>query len=406
MPVYVYTALNTRGKRVSASIEAASPELARNSLREEGFTVYEVRSPGMWEKDFNIPLFGRPGSKDLAVFCRQISSILRAGVPVATALEMMEMQVENKQLRHAVFEMKGDVEKGDTLATAMGRQKRLFPGMLISMIAAGEESGSLEDVFLQMEIYFEKARRTKSSVTKTMIYPCVLLVVMVIVMIVMMTSIVPMFTETFAETGAELPALTRGVISFSNWIGKWWWLMAIIAVVLTVGLVAFGKTDKGRHVYGYITRKIPVVKKLVVRSACASLCRMLSLLLSSGITLLESMDLAAANMANVYFEEAVRAARDLVSQGWPLNVGLRDTGLFPPLVINMIAVGESSGDLQGSAEKLADFYDQEVADQTAKVLALLEPFMILFMAFFVILIVLAIYLPMLNMTHAYDQYLN
>ncbi len=406
MPEYIYTALNTTGKRVSATIEAASPELARHSLREEGYTVFEVRAPALMEKSFDIPFLGKPKAKDMAIFCRQMSSILRAGVPVATALEMMEQQVDNKQLRHAVFEMKGDVEKGDTLAAAMGRRKRIFPSMLVSMVAAGEESGNLEDVFIQMEIYFEKARKTRSSVAKTMIYPCILLVVMVIVLIVMMTSIVPMFTETFESMNAELPKITQIVVDFSGWMGHWWWLLIIIFAALVAALILFGRTSRGRHVFGYISRKTPVVKKLVTRGACASLCRMLSLLLASGLTLLESMDLAAANMANIYFEEAVRAARAQVVEGWSLNVSLRDTGLFPPLVYNMIAVGESSGDLQGSAEKLADFYDQEVSDQTAKLLALLEPFMILFMAGLVILIVFAIYLPMLNMTHAYDQYLN
>ncbi len=406
MPVYVYTAVNTTGKRVSASIEAASPELARHSLREEGYTVYEVRPQGVMEKDFNIPFLGRPHAKEMAIFCRQFSSILRAGVPVATVLEMMEQQVENKQLRHAVFEMKGDVEKGDTLAAAMGRHRRIFPPMLVSMIAAGEESGNLEDVFHQMEVYFEKARKTRSSVTKTMIYPCVLLVVMIAVLIVMMTFIVPMFTETFASTGTELPAITRAVVNFSSWMGKWWWLLLLGLAALVAALVAFGRTNRGRHIFGFLSRKTPVLGKLVVRSACASLCRMLSLLLASGLTLLESLDLAAANMANVYFEEAVRAARGQVAEGWPLNVGLRDCGLFPPLVYNMISVGETSGDLQGSAEKLADFYDQEVSDQTSKLLAVLEPAMILIMAGFVIAIVFAIYLPMLGMTHAYDQYLN
>lgn len=405
MPTYNYIALNTTGKRVTDTIEAASVDVAKHSLREAGFTVYEVRSQSFYERDYNISLFSRPKAKHMAVFCRQFASILRAGVPVATALEMMSQQTENKQLAAAIRQIQSDVEKGDSLAVAMARHRKLFPGMLISMVAAGEESGNLESVFLQMEVYFEKARKTKSAVGKTMIYPCILLIVMIVVVFVMMTKIVPMFTETYANTGTELPGITVAVINVSDFISRWWWLMGLIAAAVVVWCMLFNRTPEGRHFFGRISRKAPVFGKLVVRSACASMCRMLALLLASGLTLLEGMDLAAANMANIWFADAINTARGLVSEGWPLNVGLRDTRLFPPLVTNMVAIGETSGDLQGSLEKLADFYDQEVSDATAKVLALLEPMIILFMAFFVIVLVLAIYLPMLGMTKAYDQYL-
>ena len=402
----MYTAKNTVGKLIHASIDAASPELARTSLRSAGFTVYELRKQSFYEKDYNIPLFGRPKTKDMAIFCRQFASILRAGVPVTTALGMMEQQAGNKQLASAIRVMQGDVEKGDTLAAAMGRHKKLFPSMLISMVAAGEESGNLESVFVQMETYFEKVRRTKNSVGKAMIYPCILLVVMIAVIIVMMTTIVPMFKETFESTGTELPGITQFVVNVSSWVENWWWLLIILTAAAAAGLTVFSRTRPGRHFFGLLSRKTPVLGKLVVQSACSTMCRMMSLLLGSGITLLECIDLTAANMTNIYFEEALTTARGLVAEGWALNVGLRDTALFPPLVTNMVSIGESSGDLQGSLEKLADFYDQEVNDQTAKLLAFLEPIVILIMAVFVIIIVLAIYEPMLGMTQAYDQYLN
>lgn len=406
MPFYTYIARNTVGKTVRDSIEAASPELARASLRSAGFTPYEIRKQSFFERDFNIPLMGKPKSKDMAIFCRQFSSILRAGVPVTTALSMMEEQTGNKQLKSAVRDMQGEVEKGHALAAAMGKHRKLFPPILVSMVRAGEESGNLESVFIQMEAYFDKAQKTKSSVSKTMIYPVILLIVMIIVMIVMMTMIVPMFMETFESVGAELPPLTQKVVAFSSWMGRWWWLLLLLAAVFAAGCALYGRTNSGRHVFGMIALKTPVLGKLIVRSSCATMCRMLSLLLASGLTLLESLDLAASNMSNIYYEEAVQTARTLVSEGWSLNVSLRDTGRFPPLVTNMVSVGENSGDLQGVLSKLADFYDQEVSDQTAKLLALLEPMMILFMAVFVIIIVFSIYLPMLNMTKAYDQYLE
>ena len=406
MPSYTYTARNTVGKTVHAAIDAASPELAKASLRSAGFIVYEIRKQSFYERDFNIPLLGRPKSKDMAIFCRQFSSILKAGVPVTTALSMMEEQTGNKQLAAAVRDMEGEVEKGHALASAMVKHKKLFPPILISMVRAGEESGNLENVFIQMEAYFEKAQKTKSAVTKTMIYPVILLIVMIVVMIVMMTMIVPMFMETFNSLGTELPPLTQKVVAFSSWMGRWWWLLLLIVAALAAGAALYGRTQSGRHVFGMIALKTPVLGKLIVRSSCATMCRMLSLLLASGLTLLEALELASANMSNIYFEEAIQTARNLVSEGWSLNVALRDTGRFPPLVTNMVSVGENSGDLQGVLAKLADFYDQEVSDQTAKLLALLEPMIILVMAVFVIIIVFSIYLPMLDMTKAYDQYLE
>jgi type IV pilus assembly protein PilC len=174
---------------------------------------------------------------------------------------------------------------------------------------------------------------------------------------------------------------------------------------LTAGAVVFGRTIKGQHVFGWITRKLPVVKLMTVRSASATFCRTLALLLGSGLTLTEGLDLVAMNMGNIYFREAVQTVRAMIAEGWALNVALRDTGLFPPMVYNLIGIGEETGDLQGMLTKTADYYDDEVADATASLLSLLEPCIILFLAVFVVIIVLSIFLPMLNMTKAYDQYL-
>ena len=176
-------------------------------------------------------------------------------------------------------------------------------------------------------------------------------------------------------------------------------------MVLIVGGFLFKRTNKGQHVFGWLARKIPIVKLLTVRSACATFCRTLALLLGSGLSLTESLDLVAANMGNIYFREAVQTSRAMVSQGWPLNAALRDTGVFPPMVYNLVAIGEETGDLQAMLTKTADYYDDEVQDATAKLLSLMEPCIMLFLAVFVLIIVLSIFLPMMNMTKAYDQYL-
>jgi type IV pilus assembly protein PilC len=273
------------------------------------------------------------------------------------------------------------------------------------MIAAGEESGNLVESFHQMEMWFDKAKKTKSAVSKAMVYPCVLLVVMVVVLIVMMTSIIPGFLETFEEMNMELPAVTLAVMAVSDWFVQWWWMLVIAIVALLVGGIFYGRTIQGQHVFGWITRKVPIVKLMTVRSASATFCRTLALLLGSGLTLTESLDLVAMNMGNIYFREAVQTVRAMIAEGWAMNVALRDTGLFPPMVYNLIGIGEETGDLQGMLEKTADYYDDEVQDATARLLALMEPAIMIFLAFFVLIIVLAIFLPMMNMTQAYDQYL-
>ena len=405
MPSFSYVAVNRLGKRVKANVDASSMDAAKNSLRAAGFTILEIKELGVLDKDIDLPFLGNPTAKDMAVFCRQFQSILRAGVPVTTVLSMLGQQTENKKLAAAVRDMQTNIEKGETLAGSMRRHPRIFSNMLVNMIAAGEESGNLVESFHQMEMWFDKAKKTKSAVSKAMVYPCVLLAVMVVVLIVMMTSIIPGFLETFEEMKMELPAVTLAVMAVSDWFVQWWWMLVIALVVLTVGGIFFGRTIQGQHVFGWITRKLPVVKLMTVRSASATFCRTLALLLGSGLTLTESLDLVAMNMGNIYFREAVQTVRAMIAEGWAMNVALRETGLFPPMVYNLIGIGEETGDLQGMLEKTADYYDDEVQDATARLLALMEPAIMIFLAFFVLIIVLAIFLPMMNMTQAYDQYL-
>lgn len=405
MASFSYVAVNRLGKRVKDNVEASSIETAKNSLRAAGFTILEIKELGVLDKDIELPFLGNPTAKDMAIFCRQFQSILRAGVPVTTVLSMLGQQTENKKLAVAIRDMQTNIEKGETLAGSMRRHPRIFSNMLVNMIAAGEESGNLVESFHQMEMWFDKAKKTKSAVSKAMVYPCVLLVVMVVVLIVMMTSIIPGFLETFEEMNMELPAVTLAVMAVSDWFVQWWWLLVIGLVVLAVGGVLFSRTIRGQHVFGWITRNMPVVKLMTVRSASATFCRTLALLLGSGLTLTESLDLVAMNMGNIYFREAVQTVRAMIAEGWAMNTALRDTGMFPPMVYNLIGIGEETGDLQGMLEKTADYYDDEVQDATARLLALMEPAIMIFLAFFVLIIVLAIFLPMMNMTQAYDQYL-
>lgn len=405
MPGFNYTAINRNGKRVRSSLDASSIETAKSSLRGAGYTILDIKEQTTLNRDIEIPFLGNPKAKDMAVFCRQFVSILRAGVSVASVLSMLGQQTSNKKLRAAIREMQADVEKGESLATSMRRHPKIFPPILVNMVSAGEASGNLEESFLQMERYFDRSKRTKSRVTSAMIYPCVLIVVMIVVLIVMMTKIIPNFLKTFEDMDAELPKITLGVMAVCEWFKSWWWVPLLVLAALIVGGVLFHRTDKGKHFFGWLARKTPVVGNLTVKTACATFCRTMEVLIGSGLTLTDSMDLAASNMGNIYYLEAIRDARALVAEGTPLRESLVRTGIFPPMVSNLVGVGEETGDLQSMMGKVADYYDEEVEEATKKLLNLMEPAIIIFMAVFVVIIVLAIYLPMINMTKAFDKYL-
>lgn len=405
MPGFNYTAIDRNGKRVRSSLDASSIETAKSSLRGAGYTILDIKEQTTLNRDIEIPFLGKPKAKDMAVFCRQFVSILRAGVSVASVLSMLGQQTGNKKLRAAIREMQADVEKGESLATSMRRHPKIFPAILVNMVSAGESSGNLEESFRQMELYFDRSKRTKSKVTSAMIYPCVLIVVMIVVLIVMMTKIIPNFLKTFEDMDAELPKLTLGVMAVCEWFKSWWWVPLLVLLALIVGGILFHRTNKGRHFFGWLARKTPVVGNLTVKTACATFCRTMEVLIGSGLTLTDSMDLAASNMGNIYYLEAIRDARALVAEGTPLRESLVRTGIFPPMVSNLVGVGEETGDLQSMMGKVADYYDEEVDEATKKLLNLMEPAIIIFMAVFVVIIVLAIYLPMINMTKAFDKYL-
>lgn len=405
MPSYSFVALNRLGKQVKDSVDATSIESAKSSLRAAGYTVLEIKELNVLNRDIELPFLGNPNAKDMAIFCRQFQSILRAGVPVSSVLSMLGQQTDNAKLAAAIRDMQASIEKGETLAGSMRKHPKIFSNMLVNMVAAGEESGNLEESFMQMEAWFDKAKRTKAAVGKAMIYPFILLAVMVVVMIVMMVKIIPSFMTTFEDMNMELPLPTQWVMAASNWFVQWWWLVAVVIVALVIGGLLFNRTEKGKHFFAWFARKIPIVKNLTIRSASAIFCRTLSLLLGSGLSLTDSLELVALNMSNIYFREAVQTVRAMVSEGWSLHMSLRDTGLFPPMVYNLTGIGEETGDLQSMLSKTADYYDDEVQDATQKLLSMMEPAIMLFLAVFVVILVLAIFLPMLSMNQAYDQYL-
>ena len=312
------------------------------------------------------------------------------------ALGMLEDQAENKKLHDALTEVRTLVEKGDTLAGAMGTRDDVFPKILIHMVEAGETSGSLETALERMAVHFEKDSKIKAMVTQAMIYPIVLLVVIIGVVILMLVKVVPSFQDTFDAAGGKLPAITLAVVAMSNFLIKRWYIFVGVVAGLVVGLRVFLKTETGAQTFGRLVIKLPVFGDMVIKQACARLARTLSTLLASGITMVGAIEIVAKIMTNRIVQVVIEDAKVEVERGVPLSQPLEQSEVFPPLLCHMMQIGEETGNMEEMLEKVADYYDEEVERATQAVSAIMEPLIIILMAALVVPIMLAIMAPMLS----------
>ncbi len=397
MAAYSYMAVDAAGRDKKGSIEAETPEKARDLLKADGLLVLSVGEQNLMTRDINIQIGGKPKARDLSIFCRQFVSIIDAGVTVIDALEMLTLQTENKILKNAISEAKTAVEKGDSLAEAMRINKKVFTEMFITMVEAGEASGSLDVSFSRMASQFEKDARLKALVKKASIYPAVVTVVAVIVVMAMLTFVVPTFQQMFDELDATLPGITLFVITLSKFMQSYWYFVGAGIVVLVLFLRYFSQTNAGRHVFGKLAMKLPLIGKLTVKTACSRLARTLSTLLAAGLPLIEALEITSNTMSNIYYKEAILEARESVSMGTSLSEPLERGGLFPALVCHMLKIGEESGNVEDMLDKLADYYDEEVEISTQSLMAALEPAIIILLAIIIGTIIISIISPMAQM---------
>ena len=309
MAEFAYVAVDDSGKQKKGIIEANNLDQARANLKGQGLTPISVDVPNALNKEISFNIGGKVKSGDLALFCKQFQSILHAGVTVIQALEMLEDQAENKKLHDALTEVRTLVEKGDTLAGAMGTRDDVFPKILIHMVEAGETSGSLETALERMAVHFEKDSKIKNMVTQAMIYPIILLVVIIGVVILMLVKVVPSFQETFDQAGGKLPAITLAVVAMSNMLIKRWYIFVGVIAVIVIGIRVFMKTESGAQFFGRLIIKLPVFGDMVIKQACARLARTLSTLLASGISMVGAIDIVAKIMTNRIVQVVVEDAR-------------------------------------------------------------------------------------------------
>ena len=398
METFSYTAVGADGKEKKGSIVAETREDAARSLKDQGLLPMSIGKQSALDKDINFS-FGKKGVKvrDLSVFCRQFSSIIKAGVNVINALSMMSEQTENKKLKAAIKNVQSNVEKGETLSSAMRSEGDIFPSLLVSMVAAGEASGSLETAIERMAIQFEKDAKISGMVKKAMIYPIILIVVMIGVVIAMMMFVIPNFMDMFEGLDAEMPFMTVMVINMSNFILDKWWLLILIVVGIVFAYKSYYKTDAGRHMIDRLKIKIPVFGVLTVKTACARFSRIMSTLLSAGMPMISAIEIAAGTMDNVLFKDALQKVRSGVALGMGFSQQIGVTRLFPAMLVHMVGIGEETGNIEDMLTNVANYYDEEVELATQSVTALMEPMIIIVMAVVVGALVLAIYQPMITL---------
>lgn len=400
MAAFSYVAVDASGKQKKGTIEAVNEAAARNSLKSEGLMPVSVGESNMLNKEISFSLGKKVKAKDLSVFCKQFESILHAGVTVIQSLQMITDQVENKHLKKALQDTKTLVEKGETLADAMRAQEGIFPDILLNMVEAGEASGSLETSFGRMAEQFEKDNKTTSMIRSALIYPIVLLVVVIAVVALMMMYVLPQFKETLEGAGSSLPGITVLVMNISDLMIQYWWILLIIIVGIVVAIRIFVKTETGAIVCGRVLLKVPLVKDLTVKSAAARLARTMSTLMASGIPLVNAVEIVTKIMSNRIIQKVLEEAKVDIERGTPLSEPLEASGVFPPLLYNMAAIGEETGNIEEMLEHAADFYEQEVEEVTKALTTVLEPLMIIMLAVVVVPIMLAIMMPMMSMYSA------
>jgi type IV pilus assembly protein PilC len=395
MPAYVWKGKTRDGKAVSGERVADSKEAVMALLRRDQILVSSVKEKG---KEMAIPKFGGGvPAKSLAVFTRQFSVMIDAGLPLVQCLEILGTQQDNKTFAKILQQTRMDVEGGASLADAMRKHPKAFDELYVNMIAAGEAGGILDTILKRLATYIEKAVKLKGQVKGAMVYPVAVISIAAIVIAVIMWKVIPTFASMFEGLGAQLPLPTRIVIAISNWFVRLLPFIVIGIILFVIFFKRYYATHGGRRVIDRIVLKLPILGVLMQKIAVARFCRTLATLVSSGVPILDGLEITARTSGNAIIEDAIMAVRKGVEGGLTIAQPLKDSGVFPPMVVQMIGVGEQTGALDAMLSKIADFYEEEVDQAVANLLTLMEPVMILFLGTTVGGIVIAMYLPLFDL---------
>ena len=395
MPVFTYRGTNRAGSSVSGELAAPNKSELANILRRQQITPTKMSEKG---KEFNLPTFGgKVESKELAIFTRQFSVMIDAGLPLVQCLEILGTQQDNKTFAKILQQTRMDVEGGASLADAMRKHPKAFDDLFVNMIAAGEAGGILDTILKRLATYIEKAVKLKSQVKGAMVYPIAVISIAGIVIAVILWKVIPTFAAMFEGLGAQLPLPTRIVITLSNWFVRLLPFMVVGIIALAFLFRRYYATHNGRRVIDRIVLKLPIMGILMQKIAVARFCRTLATLMASGVPILDGLEITARTAGNAIIEDAIMIVRKGVESGLTVAQPLKESGVFPPMVVQMIGVGEQTGALDAMLSKIADFYEEEVDQAVANLLTLMEPVMIAFLGVTVGGIVISMYLPLFDL---------
>ena len=383
------------GQMQSGVLTAESKDAAEQILRRQRIEAPSIKEKG---KEIALPKFGGGVAPQLvAIFTRQFSVMIDAGLPLVQCLEILAGQQENKTFKRALIQIRQDVESGSNLADSMRKHPKIFNDLFTNMVAAGEAGGILDVILQRLAQYIEKSVKLNSQVKSAMIYPVAVISIACIVIAIILWKVIPVFAALFKGLGAELPMPTQIVIWLSNFIADFWWLMVIVIGGTIYSLRRYHETYKGKRVLDGIVLKMPILGMLMRKIAVARFCRTLSTLTASGVPILDGLQITARTSGNAIVEDAIMATRKSVEEGKTISEPLADTDVFPSMVVQMIAVGEQTGALDTMLSKIADFYEDEVDTAVAGLMKLLEPVLIAFLGVAIGGIVIAMYMPMFTL---------
>ncbi len=396
MPIYKFSGVDSAGSRVAGEREAVNKQLLQAALRKERVSNVVIKEKG---KEFTLPTLGsgKVPTKDIAIFFRQFSVMIDAGLPLVQCLEILAANQENPAFQKCLTGVRVTVEGGATLANAMRQYPKIFDDLTTNMVEAGETGGILDVILQRLAAYVEKAVKLKAAVKSALIYPVSVISIAVLVVGALLKFVVPIFEKLFAGLGVELPLPTRMVIGLSQFVQNFWWVAIVGLVAAFFALKQIRKDKRGKYMTDSILLKMPVVGLLLRKIAVARFTRTLGTLITSGVPILEGLAITARTSGNAVLEEALMKVRKAIEEGRTIVDPLKECGVFPNMVTQMIGVGEATGAMDNMLQKIADFYEDEVDAATKDLLTLLEPIMIAFLGVCVGGIVISLYLPLFAM---------
>jgi len=396
MPIYKFSGVDASGARVGGEREAVNKQVLQAALRKERINNIVVKEKG---KEFTLPTLGsgKVPVKDIAIFFRQFSVMIDAGLPLVQCLEILAANQENPAFQKSLTGVRVTVEGGSTLANAMRQYPKVFDDLTTNMVEAGETGGILDVILQRLAAYVEKAVKLKSAVKSALIYPVSVITIAVLVVGALMKFVVPIFEKLFAGLGVDLPLPTRIVIGLSQFVQSFWWVFIVGVIAAFFAVKQVRKDPKGKYVTDNLLLKMPVVGNLLRKIAVARFTRTLGTLITSGVPILEGLSITARTSGNAVLEQALLRVRKAIEEGRTIVDPLKECGVFPNMVTQMIGVGEATGAMDNMLQKIADFYEDEVDAATKDLLTLLEPLMIGFLGVAVGGIVISLYMPLFSM---------